>query len=82
MTTVAVTIGDPAGIGPEVALKALNSRELRRVNILLIGHREPLQKAAKICGLKLKIPDFQEKSRRENQHARERFSLLNTSASP
>jgi 4-hydroxythreonine-4-phosphate dehydrogenase len=60
MTTVAVTIGDPAGIGPEVALKALNSRELRRVNILLIGHREPLQKAAKICGLKLKIPDAPE----------------------
>jgi 4-hydroxythreonine-4-phosphate dehydrogenase len=60
MGAVAVTIGDPTGIGPEVALKALNSRDLSRIKILLIGHREPLRIAAKICGLKLKIPDAPE----------------------
>jgi 4-hydroxythreonine-4-phosphate dehydrogenase len=60
MSVVAVTIGDPAGIGPEVALKALSSPGLRRLRILLIGRREPLEKAAKICHIKLRIPDTPE----------------------
>lgn len=60
MTVVAVTIGDPAGIGPEVALKALNSPRTRDIQVILISHREPLEKAAKVCGLKLNIPDTPE----------------------
>lgn len=50
---IAITIGDPAGIGPEVVLKALLSDEVRRVcNPLLIGDRTVVEEAAE----KLNIP--------------------------
>ncbi|MDP3787588.1 MAG: 4-hydroxythreonine-4-phosphate dehydrogenase PdxA [Candidatus Omnitrophota bacterium] len=40
---VAITIGDPFGIGPEVVLKALASRKLRGLaNFLIIGDRSVL----------------------------------------
>ena len=36
--TLAITLGDPSGIGPEVTLKALASRRIRRLaNFLLVG---------------------------------------------
>jgi len=45
--TVAVTIGDPAGIGPEVIVKALADESLRgRARFILYGIHEPLAAAA------------------------------------
>jgi len=41
--TVAITIGDPAGIGPEIALKAVQSNELRELSdLLIIGSKDLL----------------------------------------
>ncbi len=50
---VAVTIGEPGGIGPEVALKAVSDPEVRSACVpILIGGRPPLEKMLK----KLKLP--------------------------
>jgi 4-hydroxy-L-threonine phosphate dehydrogenase PdxA len=50
--TVAVTIGDPAGIGPEVVLKALVSREVRDLaNWIIVGDRAALEKTSGTCGI-------------------------------
>jgi 4-phospho-D-threonate 3-dehydrogenase / 4-phospho-D-erythronate 3-dehydrogenase len=50
--TIAVTIGDPAGIGPEVVLKALAEPQLRDLaNWNVIGDRSALTAAASVCRL-------------------------------
>lgn len=50
--TIAVTIGDPAGIGPEVVLKALAEPQLRTLaEWKVVGDRIALTAAASWCGL-------------------------------
>ena len=46
---IAITIGDPAGIGPEIILKSLQSEELRHsANLVIAGSREVLTKQSRI----------------------------------
>jgi len=40
---IGITIGDPAGIGPEVALKALWELKESRLRFILIGREKVLQ---------------------------------------
>jgi 4-phospho-D-threonate 3-dehydrogenase / 4-phospho-D-erythronate 3-dehydrogenase len=50
--TIAVTIGDPAGIGPEVVLKALTSPEIQDLaNWIIVGDRAALEKTSETCGI-------------------------------
>ena len=54
---IAVTIGDPAGMGPEVSLKALASPGVSGLaNFLIIGDAFVLQKTAKKYGLRIGSP--------------------------
>src|SRR5690242_16875637 len=51
---IAITMGDPAGIGPEVALKALADPALARLaRYLLVGDAEVLRQTAAQIGLPL-----------------------------
>ena len=51
---VAIAIGDPAGIGPEIALKAAQHPEvLARCEPVLVGSREALAMQAAPCGISL-----------------------------
>lgn len=51
MKRIAITIGDPGGIGPEVALKAVLSREVRRIcTPLLIGDKAVIEEAVRLAG--------------------------------
>jgi 4-hydroxythreonine-4-phosphate dehydrogenase len=54
---IAVTMGDPAGIGPEVVLKALlQSSELRDFCIpVIIGDRVVMEEAIRLPGLSVKL---------------------------
>ena len=48
---IAITIGDPAGIGPEVVLKALSSPDIKGLaDWIVVGDRAALEKTAAICG--------------------------------
>lgn len=48
---VAITMGDPTGIGPEIVVQTLISQEINKCcRILIIGNVEILEKAAKILG--------------------------------
>jgi 4-hydroxythreonine-4-phosphate dehydrogenase len=50
--TIAVTIGDPAGIGPEVVLKALTSPEVQGLaDWIIVGDHAALEKTSKTCGI-------------------------------
>jgi 4-hydroxythreonine-4-phosphate dehydrogenase len=53
--TIAIATGDPAGIGPEVSLKAaLDAEVLALCHPVLIGDRAALEVHARACGLSLR----------------------------
>ncbi len=53
---VAITIGDPAGIGPEIVLKSVEDQEvLAACRPLVIGDRGVLEQAAKLCSVHAEI---------------------------
>lgn len=56
---IAVTLGDPAGIGPEIVVKTFNVKELYdSAEMVLIGDRFVVEKALKATGLNLKINEI------------------------
>jgi len=51
---LAVAIGDPSGVGPEILVKALHAREpLERMRVLLLGNLDALENAARYTGCDL-----------------------------
>ncbi len=54
---IAITIGDPAGVGPEVVLKALaSSKVFGLANFFVIGDKFVMKKIENATGLRLKTP--------------------------
>jgi 4-hydroxythreonine-4-phosphate dehydrogenase len=54
MLTCGITMGDPAGIGPEVVIKALQDKSIQRLaNFLIIGNSFVMQKTAQTCRMRL-----------------------------
>src|SRR5687768_1577413 len=55
--TIAVTLGDPAGIGPEIALKAVQALEkrlaAREFRLLIVGDVATLQMTGERLGLRV-----------------------------
>ena len=50
---IAITSGDPAGVGPEVSLKAILSKKLpKNSEVFIIGDSEIIKQHAKLCGIK------------------------------
>lgn len=55
---IAITMGDPCGIGPEIIIKALQSPEVANICVpLVIGDRAALERAVAVCGSALKISE-------------------------
>src|SRR3569833_1201202 len=53
---LAVTMGDPAGTGPEMIVKAFASPEIRQAaRLVVVGDERVLREAAAITGLKVRI---------------------------
>jgi 4-hydroxythreonine-4-phosphate dehydrogenase len=56
---IAITMGDPSGIGPEIIIKALQSPEITNsCTPLVIGDRLALERALVVCGSALKIHEL------------------------
>ena len=56
---IAITMGDPAGIGPEVVVKALSNQEIYEKCIpVVIGDYEALQDAIRFSGLDLSLSEI------------------------
>jgi len=54
LPAIAITMGDPAGVGPELVVKALADRELAALaRWLVVGDRRVLEMAERIAGTKL-----------------------------
>lgn len=56
MKKIAITMGDPGGIGPEIVVKALYCAEIRQYcSPIVIGDVDIIREAVKITGLPLKV---------------------------
>jgi 4-hydroxythreonine-4-phosphate dehydrogenase len=52
---IALSIGDPAGIGPEIVLKTLTANAEAAQRAIVVGDREPLARHAAACGIDVEI---------------------------
>ncbi len=53
---IAVTMGDPAGIGPEIILKALDDPRIKKAcRLLIFGDRQVLESTARRLGKSFSI---------------------------
>jgi 4-hydroxythreonine-4-phosphate dehydrogenase len=60
---VAITMGDPRGVGPEVVVKALSREALHQVCCpLILGDPLILRRTVEVLGLRLKIAELEEGS--------------------
>ena len=48
---IALIIGDPSGIGPELVSKLLTERITKKANIVVIGEKNILESGNKISGI-------------------------------
>jgi 4-hydroxythreonine-4-phosphate dehydrogenase len=54
---IAITMGDAAGVGPEIVMKSLAHAEIYGLcKPIVIGDAERLREAGRICGSKLSVP--------------------------
>jgi 4-hydroxythreonine-4-phosphate dehydrogenase len=81
LPTVAISVGDPAGIGPELALKAAKSKEVRNIcTPLIVGDPKILKEQARLSGIPWdvkiydKITDVDSTSNSVSIIARNQFS--------
>ncbi|MEM0139108.1 MAG: 4-hydroxythreonine-4-phosphate dehydrogenase PdxA [Ferroplasma sp.] len=51
MLNIGITLGDPAGIGPEIVAKALYSMNRRDFKVTIFGDEDNFQQVLKSCGL-------------------------------
>lgn len=82
---IAITIGDPGGIGPEVVLKSIGSPGLEGLcKFVVIGDRSVIEKAAKEMTLSIDIKDVEFIDMniiRDDQFVRNSPSAINGTAS-
>jgi len=52
---IAVPMGDAAGIGPEIIVKALNNEKLRNARVIVIGDRKIMERACGICNVTMPL---------------------------
>ena len=63
---IAVTMGDPAGIGPEIILKALDDPRIKKVcRLLIFGDRQVLESTARRLGKSFSINSIRRLDRTE-----------------
>lgn len=74
---LAITLGDPAGIGPEVIVRAWSERQVHQwCRLLVIGHPEVLRRAAQLVGRPATVREIE--SARDAQPSPERMDCLST----
>lgn len=75
---LAVTMGDPAGVGAEIIVKALSNVEVyRRCVPIVIGDRAVLEDALDFCNLPLKLHRIEDVDEAEGQIGKIDFINLN-----
>jgi 4-phospho-D-threonate 3-dehydrogenase / 4-phospho-D-erythronate 3-dehydrogenase len=67
--TIAITLGDPAGIGPEIVAKTLADPEIYRIcNPVVVGDKDAVQMGIDVAKVDLKINVINEPSQANYKH--------------
>ena len=75
---LAITMGDPAGIGAEIIVKALNKPDVYETAIpIVIGDRAALEDAVRFCYLDLKLHEIKEPAEALGEHGTIDYINLN-----
>lgn len=75
---IAITMGDPAGVGPEIIVKALSHVEVYQKCIpVVIGDYEALADAIRFCNLPLELNEVQDVSEGNGEFGKIDFLNLN-----
>ncbi len=75
---IAITSGDPAGIGPELILRSLSSLKTRSVKFLIIGDKTVFDNVSKKLKNKIKfLCKYKTISKNDLSDIKEKISLLN-----
>ena len=54
--TIGIPLGDPAGVGPEIVVKALNEKEVYEIcNPVVVGDKSTIEQAMTFCDIDLEI---------------------------
>ena len=65
---IAITMGDPSGVGPEIIVKALVSKEVRgNIVPIIIGSRSIMQDAVKLSDVDIEFEHDLSKSSEEDK---------------
>ncbi|OGW39585.1 MAG: 4-hydroxythreonine-4-phosphate dehydrogenase PdxA [Nitrospirae bacterium RBG_13_39_12] len=81
MKKLAITMGDPGGVGPEIIVKALSSSLIRRCcTPIVIGDAYIMEAALKLLKLPVKLKII--KSPEESKPSREQIEVIDNPASP
>ncbi|NLP13351.1 MAG: 4-hydroxythreonine-4-phosphate dehydrogenase PdxA [Clostridium sp.] len=60
---IGIPLGDPAGIGPEIVVKALREESIySHIEPVVTGSRDAVNKALRVCGLDSRINDIKDPS--------------------
>jgi 4-hydroxythreonine-4-phosphate dehydrogenase len=60
---IGITMGDPAGVGPEIVVKTLNEKTVRDICIpLVIGSSAPLEEAMSVSGIHIPLEPVSEEA--------------------
>ena len=66
---IVIPIGDIAGVGPEIVVKALNHPEVYEwCNPVVVGERTALERALQVTGLPLKLVEIQDTAAQEYRY--------------
>src|SRR3546814_7931975 len=83
---IAITMGDAAGVGPEIIMKSLATKEIYECcRPVVVGDSERLREAGAIAGVSLQVNSIQEfaqagfKPGRSEEHTSELPSLMRIS---
>jgi 4-hydroxythreonine-4-phosphate dehydrogenase len=69
LPTIAITMGDAAGIGPEIVMKALASAEVRALcNPLVIGDARRLRRAGELVATRLEVQSLDDARKANYAH--------------
>lgn len=72
---IGIPMGDPAGIGPEIVVKALKNEDIYKVcSPLVIGDAKLIKKAAQICNIDVKINTIT--SGKEGQYIKDIINVI------
>jgi 4-hydroxythreonine-4-phosphate dehydrogenase len=73
---IGIPIGDPAGVGPEIAVKLLNNNEVyKNACPVLIGNKAVLSQALRFCNLESTIREISKHS--EGTYKKDTVNLIN-----